>query len=254
MTIQWEEKAREELADHCFKTKVDPATQLMRSDTPASLKEDIEVEHALEVFYAEMILWNLGVGREAQVLEYACLKFIKMLRSKCLSKSTTNIFGNRVSRQGPWGEGILFPLLIALQDGSTITALKLVSDVLYDHWPLGSLTVKRDEEEEELMMIICNQVLANTPMHKEPLGQSRYTAPRMFGYGAQMRKLEQHDNQFKQQMAPFHAAAMGKTQNRHPSDVTDRSHGSPLDKEEASSCHVVLVKEQQPDSITNPDI
>ena len=86
----------------------------MRSGTPASLKEDIDVEHALDAFYAEMILWNLGVGREAQVLRYACLKFIEMLRRKCLSKSTTNTFGNRVSQQGPWGEGILFPLLIAL--------------------------------------------------------------------------------------------------------------------------------------------
>ena len=58
---------------------------------------------------------------------------------------------------------------MALQEGSTITALKLASDVLYNWRPLGSVTVKRDEEEE-LMMIICNQVLANIPMHKEPLG------------------------------------------------------------------------------------
>ena len=94
---QWKEKAREELADHCIKTGVDPATQLMRSSTPASLKEDIEVEHALDAFYTEMILWNLGIGREAQVLGYACLKFMEMLRRKCLSKSTTNTFGNRVS-------------------------------------------------------------------------------------------------------------------------------------------------------------
>ena len=103
-------------------------------------------------------------------------------------------------------------------------------------------------------MIICNQVLANTPMHKKPLGQAWYTAPRMFGNAAQMRMLEQHDNQFKQQMAPFHAAATGKTQNRHPFDVTDRSYGSPLDKEETSSCHVVLVKEQQPDSTIKPNV
>ena len=86
----------------------------MRSGTPASLKEDIEMEHALDAFYAEMILWNLGVGREAQVLGYACLKFIEMLRRKCLSKSTTNTFGNGVSSQGPLDEGVLFPLLIAL--------------------------------------------------------------------------------------------------------------------------------------------
>ena len=66
----------------------------MRSGTPAFLKEDIEVEHALDAFYTEMTLWNLGVGREAQVLGYACLKFIEMLRRKCLSKSTTNTFGN----------------------------------------------------------------------------------------------------------------------------------------------------------------
>ena len=66
--LQWEEKAWEELADHHIKTGVDPATQLMRSGTPASLKEEKEVEHALDAFYTEMILWNLGVGREAQVL------------------------------------------------------------------------------------------------------------------------------------------------------------------------------------------
>ena len=45
---QLEEKAREELADHHIKTRVDPGTQLMRSGTLASLKEDIEVEHALD--------------------------------------------------------------------------------------------------------------------------------------------------------------------------------------------------------------
>ena len=111
---QWEEKAREELADCCIKTGVDPATQLTRSGTPAFLKEDIEVEHALDAFYPEMILWKIGVGREAQVLGYACLKFIEMLRRKCLSKLMTNTFGNRVSHQGPWGESVLFPLLTAL--------------------------------------------------------------------------------------------------------------------------------------------
>ena len=105
---QWEEKAREELADHHIKTGVDPATQLMRSNTPASLKEDIEVEHALDAFYTVMILWNLVVGREEQVLGYACLKFIEMLRRKCLSKSTTNIFGNRVSQQGPGVKAFYF--------------------------------------------------------------------------------------------------------------------------------------------------
>ena len=69
--IQWEEKAREELTDPCIRTGVDPATQLTRASTPASMKEDTEVEHA---FYAEMILWKLGVGKEAQVLGYAYLK------------------------------------------------------------------------------------------------------------------------------------------------------------------------------------
>ena len=130
--IQWEEKARAELTDWCIRTGIDPATQLTRAGTPASLKEDIEVEHALDVFYAEMILWKLGVGKEAQVLGYAYLKFIEMLRRKCLSKSTTNTFGHRVSCQGPQGEGILFPLFVALRDGFTITVLKLASDVLYD--------------------------------------------------------------------------------------------------------------------------
>ena len=122
-----------------------------------------------------------------------------------------------------------------------------MSDVLYDLRPLGSLTVKRDEEEE-LMMIMCNQVLANGPMPKEPLCWAQYTAPRIFGYDGQMRRLEQHDKQFKQQMAPFQAAAVGKTQNRQPS-------GSPLDKEEeASSRHVSLVEEHQSDSTTKPDV
>ena len=72
------------------------------------------MEHALDVLYVEMILWTLGVGKQAQVLGYACLKFIEMLMRKCLCKSTTNTFGNRVSHQGPWGEGVLFPLVVAL--------------------------------------------------------------------------------------------------------------------------------------------
>ena len=92
-----------------------------------------------------------------------------------------NIFGNRVSHQGPRGEGVLFPLLKALQNGCTVTALKLVSDVLYDRWSLGALTIKRDEEEV-VMMTICNQVIANTPAHKESLNHAQYTAPRTSGY------------------------------------------------------------------------
>ena len=130
--MQQEEKAKVELADHHIKTRVNPATQLMESGEPTSLKEDIEIEHALNAFYAEMILWQLGIGKEAQVLGYTCLKFIEMLQRKCLSKSMTNTFGNRVSHQGPIGEGVLFPLLKALQNGLTITALKFASDVLYD--------------------------------------------------------------------------------------------------------------------------
>ena len=55
-------------------------------------------------------------------------------------------------------------------------------------------------------------------------------------------------------MAPFQAAATGKTQNRCPSDVANRSHGSPLDKEETSSHCVILAEEQQPDSTTRSDI
>ena len=63
MTIQWEEeKARQELTDQHIKTGVDPATHLITAGTPASLKEDIEVEHALDAFYAEMILWKGGTG------------------------------------------------------------------------------------------------------------------------------------------------------------------------------------------------
>ena len=72
------------------------------------------MEHALDAFYVEMILWKLGVGKEAQVLGYACLKFIEILRRKCLGESTTNTFGNQVSHQGPQGEGVLFPMLMAL--------------------------------------------------------------------------------------------------------------------------------------------
>ena len=94
----------------------------------------------------------------------------------------------------------------------------------------------------------------NTPMHKEPLGQAQYTAPRTFGYGAQMKRLEKHDSQFQQQMAPFQTATTGKAQNRHPSDVVNRSHWLPLDKEETSSHHVILTEEQQSDSTTRPDL
>ena len=72
------------------------------------------MEHALDAFYAEMILWKLGVGKEAQVLSYACLKFKEMLRRKCLGKLTTNISGNWIIHKGPQGEGIVLPLLATL--------------------------------------------------------------------------------------------------------------------------------------------
>ena len=81
------------------------------------------------------------------------------------------------------------------------------------------------------MMTICNQILVNTPVHKEPLSQARYTAPGTFGYGAQIKKLERYDNQFQQMMAPFHAASTGRMQNRHPADVKDKTQGTPLGKE-----------------------
>ena len=55
-------------------------------------------------------------------------------------------------------------------------------------------------------------------------------------------------------MAPFHAASTGRVQNRCPADVEDKTKGSPLGKEEASSCHVILAKDQQPDSTTKPDV
>ena len=113
--------------------------------------------------------------------------------------------------------------------------------------------MKRDEEEE-VMVKICNQVLANTPIHQEPLGRAQYTAPRMFGYGAQMKRLEKHNSKFKQMMAPFQALTTGKMQNKWPSDVVDRSQGFPLDRAETRSCHVVLAKEQQPDSTTKLDV
>ena len=64
--MQQEQKDKVELADHHIKTGVNPATQLMESGELASLKEDIEIEHTLDAFYAEMILWQLGIGKEAQ--------------------------------------------------------------------------------------------------------------------------------------------------------------------------------------------
>ena len=67
--------------------------------------------------------------------------------------------------------------------------------MLYDSQTLGSVTVKRDEEEE-LLMTICYQVLVNAPVYKEPLSQARYTAPRTFGHGAQIKKMERYDDQF----------------------------------------------------------
>ena len=55
-------------------------------------------------------------------------------------------------------------------------------------------------------------------------------------------------------MAPFHAASTGRVQNRCPADVKDKTQGTPLEKEEASSCHILLVKEQQPDFTTKLDV
>ena len=75
-----------------------------------------------------------------------------------------------------------------------------------------------------------------------------------FDYGAQMKRLEKHDSKFKQMMVLFQAVATGKMQNKWPSDVVDRSQGSPLDRAEASSCHMVLAEEQQPDSTTKQDV
>ena len=55
-------------------------------------------------------------------------------------------------------------------------------------------------------------------------------------------------------MAPFHVASTGRVQNRCPADVKDKTQGSQLGKEEASSHHVILVEEQQPDSTTKLDV
>ena len=193
----------------------------------------------------------MGVGRSTGA--GLCLPEVHRNAEEEVPQQINNTFGKRINCQGAWGEGILFPFLIALQDGSTISTLKLASEVLYDRQPLGSVTVKRDEEQE-LMMTICNQILVNTPVHKEPLSCARYTAPRTFGYRAQIKKLERHDNQFQQMMAPFHAASTTKVQNRRPADVEDKTQGIPLGKEETSSRHNILVKEQQPDSTTKPDV
>ena len=86
------------------------------------------------------------------------------------------------------------------------------------------------------------------------MSQTRYTAPRTFGYGAQIKKLESYDDQFQQMMAPFHAAFTGRVQNRHPADVEEKTQGVPLGKEETSSHHIILVEEQQLDSTTKPDV
>ena len=103
------------------------------------------------------------------------------------------------------------------------------------------------------MMTMCNQVMGNTPVHKEQLSQTRYTAPRIFRYGAQAKRLERHDDQFQQMMAPFHMASVGRVQNRHPADVKDKTQ-NPLGREEASSHHIILAEEQQPDSTTKLDL
>ena len=67
--IQCGEKAREELTDRHIRTGVDPATQLTKAGTPASLKEDIEVEHALDVFYADDLVetWSKKGGTGAGI-------------------------------------------------------------------------------------------------------------------------------------------------------------------------------------------
>ena len=78
------------------------------------------------------------------------------------------------------------------------------------------------------------------------MSQVRYTAPRTFEYREQIEKLERYDNQFWQMMAPFHVASTRRVQNRHPADVKDKT--PPLGKEEVSSCHIILVEQQQLDS------
>ena len=55
-------------------------------------------------------------------------------------------------------------------------------------------------------------------------------------------------------MAPFHVASTRKVQNRCPADVEDKTQGTPLGKEETSSCHIILVEKQQLDSTTKPDV
>ena len=102
------------------------------------------------------------------------------------------------------------------------------------------------------MITICNQVTANTPTHKELLDRAQYTAPRTFGYGAQMMRIDRHEDQFQRMMAPFYGAPT-KMQNRHPADIQDRNQSSPLGDDEPADHRVVLVKRQQPDSTTKPD-
>ena len=102
------------------------------------------------------------------------------------------------------------------------------------------------------MMTICNQVIANTPVHKESFNHAQYTAPRIFGYGAQMMKIDRHEDQFQQMMAPFYGDP-AKMQNKYPADVQDRNQGSPLGDDKPADHRVILVKKQQPDSTTKPD-
>ena len=86
---QWEEKAKEELTDWHIKTGVDPATQLTRAGTPASLKEDIEVEHALDAFYAEMTLWKLG-SRKGGAAAGLCLPEVHRNAKEEMSQQINN--------------------------------------------------------------------------------------------------------------------------------------------------------------------
>ena len=55
-------------------------------------------------------------------------------------------------------------------------------------------------------------------------------------------------------MASFHVTSTGRVQNRCPADVGDKTQGSPLGKEEASSHHIILVEEQQLDSTIKLDV
>ena len=74
----------------------------------------------------------------------------------------------------------------------------------------------------------------------------------MFGFEAHIKKVQSYNRWCELQEIIM--TSTGKTQNRCATDVDHQTRSPPTAKGEASSCCVVLVKEQQPDSTTKPDV